>query len=169
MENQQCGTYFHAYRLCRARGAAPVPLASLPLCRPELTRVCGGRPKSSLTCNYVRTIKFFRWSGKLMHPCVNHLRKGRVTLSGPGESGTSGLSYVRLTGGEFPVQAGALSGAAGLQRLRKQRLQARLYSRSGQCPPARRSAMIRVVRPIDAQAPLVHPAAPDSCSRGCQP
>jgi len=62
-----------------------------------------------------------------MHPRVNHLRKGRVTLSRPGESGTSGLSYVRLTGGEFPVQAGALSGATGLQRLRKQRLQARLF------------------------------------------
>jgi DNA-binding Lrp family transcriptional regulator len=78
-----------------------------------------------------------------MQPGVNQLRKGRVTLSRPGESGTSGLSYVRLTGGEFPVRAGALSGATGLQRLRKQRLQARSLSRPGQCPPARRSAMIR--------------------------
>ena len=77
-----------------------------------------------------------------MQPRVNHLRKGRVTLSRPGESGTSGLSYVWLTGGEFPVRAGALSGATGLQRLRKQRLQARSLSRPGQCPPARRSAMI---------------------------
>jgi hypothetical protein len=67
-----------------------------------------------------------------MHPRVNHLRKGRVTLSRPGESGTSGLSYVRLTGGEFPAEAGALSGATGLQPLRKQRLQARSFSRPGQ-------------------------------------
>ena len=35
--------------------AAPLQFrpGSLPLSRPELTRVCGGPPNSSLTCDYV--------------------------------------------------------------------------------------------------------------------
>ena len=58
-----------------------------------------GRPAPSMTWRNAVDNNFFgRW-GKLVRRRVNHLRKGRVTLTRPGESGTSGLFYDRLTGG----------------------------------------------------------------------